>query len=74
MSIDERSCFYKLVSRSVISHLVTDDYVYLYLKKYITQLNQTYLHTKSFNHNLIVVEELSSLTALTWHIGMKTAF
>ena len=30
--------------------------------------------TELCNHNRIVFEEMSSWTASTWHIGMKTAF
>ena len=32
-----------------------------------------YKHTELHNKNRIVFEGMSSWTALTWHIGMKTA-
>ena len=46
--------------------------VYFRLHRFFTEMMK-FSGCRS-NHNRIVFEEMSSLTALTWHIGMKTAF
>ena len=49
----------------------------IYQRWTIYKLNATYLwgrRTESCNHNQIIYQEMSSLTALTWQIGMERAF
>ena len=47
--------------------------MYTFWKKNIMINWTNYYYTVIRNHNLIVFEEITSLTALTWYIGMKTA-
>ena len=44
------------------------------INKIQKQLNFEFICTALSNHNRIVYQEMSSWTALTWYIGIKTAF
>ena len=61
-------------------------YMYIYYQNVLAFCDRSYLtefsiflknqskRTGLCNHNQIVIEEMSSWAALTWHIWMKTAF